>query len=200
MRPTDQPGTTVALRKFDVSSGKLDGGLQPQPWSKPQFTTAPGADQASAVVGPHPVLPRGFQMSSTRHELLLAVAITTTALLLAMGVSRAQDAAVVNPRTVHVKFENAEVRVLEAELPPNAREQLHSHPACVIYVITGGKARNHLANGATSEIELTAGQTIYREPTTHWSENIGNSAIHLILVELKSTGSVGPGSRKAAES
>ena len=124
-------------------------------------------------------------MSRTCHELFVAVALTSTAQLLGMGTSQAQDAAVVNPTTVHVKFENAQVRVLEAQLPPNASEQLHSHPACVLYVITGGKARNHLANGRTTDIELTAGETTYREPTTHWSENIGTTTIHLILVELK---------------
>jgi quercetin dioxygenase-like cupin family protein len=114
-----------------------------------------------------------------------AVAIAATAILLAPEGAWCQDAAAVNPTTVHVKLDNARVRVLEAELPPDAKEQLHSHPACAIYVIAGGKVRNHSADGKTSELELATGETIYREPTTHWAENIGKSTIHLVLVELK---------------
>ena len=98
----------------------------------------------------------------------------------------AQDPAVVNARTIHVTFENDRVRVLEATLPPGEKEQLHSHPAYVIYVITGGKVRNHSADGTVTESDLAAGATIYRDPLTHWAENIGKTTIHEILVELKS--------------
>ena len=52
-------------------------------------------------------------------------------------------------------------------------------------VIEGGKVRNHLADGKVVESELATGQTLYREPTTHWAENIGTTTIRLILVELK---------------
>ena len=52
-------------------------------------------------------------------------------------------------------------------------------------MIDGGKVRNHAADGATSETELASGSTLYRDPVTHWAENIGNTTIHLILVELK---------------
>ena len=44
----------------------------------------------------------------------------------------AQDPAVVNAKTIQVKFENDRVRVLEAKLQPGDKEALHSHPACVI--------------------------------------------------------------------
>jgi quercetin dioxygenase-like cupin family protein len=95
------------------------------------------------------------------------------------------DPAVVNAKTIHVKMENARVRVLEAELKPGDKEQLHSHPAYVIYVIAGGKTRNHMADGETKDTEMVTGDVIYREPLTHWAENIGTTTIRLILVELK---------------
>src|SRR5712675_148510 len=66
----------------------------------------------------------------------------------------AQDPALVNARTIKVKFENDRVRVLEAELPPGVKEQVHSHPAYVIYVLTGGKYRNYAADGRTTEGEF----------------------------------------------
>lgn len=95
------------------------------------------------------------------------------------------DPAIVNPKTIRVKMENARVRVLEAALEPGQKEQLHSHPASVIHVITGGRIRNHSADGKVSEAELVTGDTVYRDPITHWAENIGTTRIHLILVELK---------------
>jgi quercetin dioxygenase-like cupin family protein len=75
--------------------------------------------------------------------------------------------------------------VLEATLPPGAKEARHAHPAYVIYVLAGGKTRNHAADGTTTEAEFRTGQTIYREPLTHWAENIGATTIRLVLVELK---------------
>ncbi|HET9793030.1 MAG TPA: cupin domain-containing protein [Thermoanaerobaculia bacterium] len=100
--------------------------------------------------------------------------------------SRAQDAAVVNSRTVHVTLDNDRVRVFEAVLKPGDQEQPHSHPASLVYVIEGGKVRNHAANGAITEAELHPGDTSYREPiTTHWAENVGTTTIRLIVVEFK---------------
>jgi hypothetical protein len=63
---------------------------------------------------------------------------------------------------------------------------MHSHPAYVIYVIAGGRVRNHGADGKTNETVLETGAVLYRDPLTHWAENIGKTTIHLILVELKS--------------
>jgi quercetin dioxygenase-like cupin family protein len=110
------------------------------------------------------------------------------ALVLLLGgvlVANGQDPAVVNASTIRVKLENSRVRVLESNLPPGAKENLHSHPAYVIYVIQGGKIRNHAADGKTTESELVAGDVLYRDPITHWAENIGSTTIHLVLVELK---------------
>jgi quercetin dioxygenase-like cupin family protein len=96
-----------------------------------------------------------------------------------------QDPLVVNSKSIALKFENSKVRVLEATLKPGDKEKTHSHPAYVIYVIEGGKTRNHSVDGTVSEAEFKAGDVIYRDPLTHWAENIGNTTIKLELVELK---------------
>ncbi len=119
------------------------------------------------------------------NKLKAAARIVALLFLAGSASVRAQDPAVINAATIHVTLENNRVRVLEAKLPPGAKEKMHSHPAYVIYVIEGGKVRNHAADGATSESELVTGATLYRDPLTHWAENIGNTTIHLILVELK---------------
>jgi quercetin dioxygenase-like cupin family protein len=97
----------------------------------------------------------------------------------------AQDVAVVNSKTIRVRFENDRVRVLEAILPPGAREQVHSHPAYVIYVLAGGRYRNYAGDGKITEGTFQTGDVIYRDPLTHAAENIGDKPLHFILVELK---------------
>lgn len=101
------------------------------------------------------------------------------------SVTRSQDPLVVNSKTIALKLENPRVRVLEATLKPGDKEQTHSHPAYIIYVIEGGKFRNHAADGAVSDGEFKTGDVIYRDPVTHWAENIGDTTIRLVLVELK---------------
>jgi quercetin dioxygenase-like cupin family protein len=96
-----------------------------------------------------------------------------------------QDPAIVNAKTLKVTLDNPHVRVMEATLKPGDKEQMHSHPSYVVYVIDGGKVRNHGADGSTSESTFTPGQTIYRDPVTHWSENIGTTTIRTVVIELK---------------
>lgn len=102
-----------------------------------------------------------------------------------VAVTRAQDPLVVNSKTIALKLENSRVRVLEATLKPGDKEKTHSHPAYVIYVIAGGKVRTHGTDGSVADAEFKTGDVIYREPVTHWAENVGNTTIRLELVELK---------------
>lgn len=112
--------------------------------------------------------------------------IIALALVLTFAISAyAQDPAVVNAKTIKVRFENDRVRVLEANLPPGVKEQVHSHPAYMIYVLEGGRYRNYASDGKTTEGELKSGEVLFREPLTHAAENIGNTPMHMILVELK---------------
>jgi quercetin dioxygenase-like cupin family protein len=113
------------------------------------------------------------------------IAALAAAFLMLAGIAAAQDAAAVNPKTIHVTLDNDRVRVFEAKLEPGDKESLHSHPASIVYVIAGGRVRNHTPDGKTSEAEMKAGDTVYREPLTHWAENIGTTTLRLIVVELK---------------
>jgi quercetin dioxygenase-like cupin family protein len=102
-----------------------------------------------------------------------------------VATAQGQDPAVVNAKTIKVRFENDRVRVLEANLPPGVKEQVHSHPAYIIYVLEGGRYRNYASDGKVAEGELKAGEVLFREPLTHAAENIGDKPLHMILVELK---------------
>ncbi len=112
--------------------------------------------------------------------------------LLATGFTRGdarvvpeQDAAKVNAKFITVKVDNPRVRVFETTVKPGEKEALHSHPATVVYVIEGGKLRNHAPDGTVTEAELRSGDTLYRDPLTHWAENIGATTIRLVVMELK---------------
>ena len=107
------------------------------------------------------------------------------ALSFGVSLTQAQDPAIVNAKTIRVRFENDRVRVLEATLPPGVKEQVHSHPAYVIYVLEGGPYRNYASDGKVTEGELKTGEVLYRDPLTHAAENIGDKPLHMILVELK---------------
>src|SRR5437870_4072925 len=115
----------------------------------------------------------------------------TVALPILITRASAQDPAVVNSKTIKVKFENDRIRVLEATLPPGVKEQVHSHPAYVIYVLEGGLYRNYASDGKVTEGELKTGDVIYRDPLTHAAENIGDKPLHMILVELKGDSGAG---------
>ena len=121
-----------------------------------------------------------------RIYILIFVLLVTGLMRGDVSVAREQDPLTVNSKTIALKLENARVRVLEATLQPGDKEKTHSHPAYVIYVIAGGKVRTHATDGTVTDAEFKTGDVIYRDPVTHWAENIGNTTIRLVLVELKS--------------
>jgi len=117
-------------------------------------------------------------------------ALTFLILALTAITASAQDTLKVNPDGVKLLFENDRVRVLESVLKPGARENTHSHPRYVTYVIDAGTVRNH-RDGATSDYTFKNGEVLYRDPLTHWSENIGSTVNHVIMFELKDVNASG---------
>jgi quercetin dioxygenase-like cupin family protein len=97
----------------------------------------------------------------------------------------AQDAATVTPKVVKVKLENERVRVLEFLSEPGDKEGWHSHPAFVVYVVSGGTLRIQTPDGRSNDVEFNTGDVRWREPMIHATENIGRTPLHAILVELK---------------
>ena len=111
-------------------------------------------------------------------------ALTFFILALAAVAASAQDTLVVNSDGVTLKFENDRVRALEAVLKPGAKENTHSHPRYVTYAIAAATVRNH-RDGKTSDYTFKEGEVLYRDALTHWAENIGQTASHVIMFELK---------------
>src|SRR5256886_11016474 len=150
-----------------------------------------------------PSLQHANELKLTQQEAIvvpirsLIIFAITVALPVGLWVTPAyaQDPAIVNSKTIRVRFENDRVRVLEAILPPGTKEQVHSHPAYVIYVLAGGRYRNYAADGKITEGAFQTGDVIYRDPLTHAAENIGDKPLHFILVELKGEAGSSPSPR-----
>ena len=118
------------------------------------------------------------------HPFRIGLTVLGAALALCVS-ANAQDPAVVNAKTIRVKLDNPRVRVMEAALQPGDKEQLHAHPGYVVYVLEGGKVRNHTTDGKTNDTEFKAGEVYWRDPLTHWAENIGTTPVRFLLVEVK---------------
>ena len=120
-----------------------------------------------------------------RIYILVFVLLATGFVRSDASVNTVQDAAKVNAKYITVKIDNPRARVFESTLKPGEKESMHSHPATIIYVIEGGKFRNHAGDGTVTQLELRTGDVQYREPLTHWAENIGETTSRLVIVELK---------------
>ena len=97
-----------------------------------------------------------------------------------------QDPVILSPQYYTVKAQDERVRVLEYRLKPGQEEAMHSHPAYVIYFFGPANLRVTLGDGKTTDSSVTEGEVVVRDPLTHTVENIGNTELHALLVELKS--------------
>src|SRR5438874_9231299 len=98
---------------------------------------------------------------------LLAILCTTV---------HAQDPVKTSPQYYKVLLENDQVRVLEYRLKAGEKEPMHSHPTGVVYVLSGTKLKFSHSGGRTGrESCCCRGETIWRDPTTHAVENIGDT-------------------------
>ncbi len=79
----------------------------------------------------------------------------------------------------------ASVPVLEWRAAPGEKEGMHSHPAMVVYVLSGSKIRFSTPDGKSDERQSAPGTVIWSEPITHAAENLGPGDAHSILIELK---------------
>jgi quercetin dioxygenase-like cupin family protein len=121
------------------------------------------------------------------RRMLLGFLFATLALFFVTKTAAAQDVTTVagGKETHKVLIDNADVRVLDAHLPPGGKVAMHSHPANVTYFLTGAKFKVTTPDGKTVERDSTAGQARWSEAVTHAIENVGTNEVHLVQTELK---------------
>ena len=112
--------------------------------------------------------------------------IAVFGLILFAGAAVAQDPVPLYPQNYKVLLENDRVRVLDFQLKKGAKEDFHTHPAAVTYVIAPFKIRFTFPDGSTRIREAKAGDVFYGDALTHASENIGDTDAHGLLIEMKS--------------
>lgn len=94
------------------------------------------------------------------------------------------DPLVSNPDNYRLVFENDRVRVLEYEDVPGHVSTPHSHPDSVMITLSSFRRRLH-AGDRTRDVELPAGAVQWLSGQQHHGENTGDTATHVMFVELK---------------
>ncbi len=117
--------------------------------------------------------------------LILGIGFAGLGLVLVTGTALAQDPVKISPKMYKVLLENERVRVLEWRAKAGDKEPMHSHPAMVVYVLTGSTMRFTMPDGKSVERESRAGTAIWNEPQTHAGENLGPGEAHVLVIELK---------------
>jgi quinol monooxygenase YgiN/quercetin dioxygenase-like cupin family protein len=111
--------------------------------------------------------------------------LSLLALVLFAGAALAQDPVPLYPDNYKVLLENDVVRLLDFQLNKGAKENFHSHPAAVTYVLAPFKIRFSFPDGTTKIREAKEGDVFYGDALIHASENIGDTDAHGLLVEIK---------------
>ena len=98
------------------------------------------------------------------------------------------DPVVVSPDMYKVLLENQHVRVVEYEIPPGQKDNWHTHPAKVSYIVAGGSLRITPEQGESFIVEEKTGSTTWFEAVgKHFGENVGQTPVRIVFVEIKGT-------------
>jgi beta-alanine degradation protein BauB len=73
---------------------------------------------------------------------------------------------------------------MQVVFKPRDIAKMHHHPEHVIYVLSGGRMRM-TSEGKTDEMDLKTGSVVFMKAQNHEAENIGDSTIDLLVLELK---------------
>jgi hypothetical protein len=97
-----------------------------------------------------------------------------------------QDPVTTNPDLYRVVMENERVRVLEYRDTAGDRTTPHAHPDSVMVTLSSFERRLH-QGGRSADVTLDAGQVRWLDAQEHAGENIGETATHVVFIELKET-------------
>jgi hypothetical protein len=106
----------------------------------------------------------------------------------------AADPVCTDPDKYQVIFENDRVRVLEYRDLPGGKTLPHQHPDSVMYTLSAFQRRLHARQG-TRDVVMEPGHAHWLPAQTHSGENTGTTPTHVLFVELKDAGPIGPADR-----
>ncbi|MEO8575161.1 MAG: hypothetical protein ABI556_00610 [Gemmatimonadales bacterium] len=104
--------------------------------------------------------------------------------------ARSQQQADIDPVTVSadkykVLLENDRVRIVEYSIKPGERDQPHTHPSKVSYVVGGGSLRITLRDTSFISIDSTGEVSWRGRVPWHFAENVGVTPVRIVLFEVK---------------
>jgi quercetin dioxygenase-like cupin family protein len=96
-----------------------------------------------------------------------------------------QDPVVAPAYSVKLEFENDQIRVLRVHYPAHAKSPLHSHPGRAVVAVTASHLRVTTSDGNSREVQRHAGEVYWGDPVTHSAENLTDTPLETIEVEVK---------------
>jgi len=85
-----------------------------------------------------------------------------------------------------VLLDNERVKIVEIRLPAGEKLPMHTHSNYVAYIMNPARVRFTFPDGSTRVAEFAKGQATYSEGVTHEIENIGETDVLNLDIELKS--------------
>ena len=128
-----------------------------------------------------------------RHANICFMCIISVVFSSAMAQEQAQSIApvTVSPGMFTILLENEHVRVVTYRIEPGERDEWHTHPAKVSYVVSGGTLRITLDDGSSFVVEEESDTATWMDHVgRHYAENVGDSTVQIVLVEVKSVNEV----------
>jgi beta-alanine degradation protein BauB len=95
-----------------------------------------------------------------------------------------QHPTVTDPQFYRVVFENDRVRVVECRDTPGSRTRLHRHPDSVMITLSSFRRRLTIGD-RTVEVDRLPFEAGWLPEQWHVGENIGETATHMMFVEVK---------------
>lgn len=96
-----------------------------------------------------------------------------------------RDAVQVDPQHYTVELDTERVRVLRIRYGPREQSVMHTHPDAVGVGLTDFHVRFTFPDGTSQELQEQAGQPFWAPGGPHLPENLTETPIELLLLELK---------------
>lgn len=95
------------------------------------------------------------------------------------------DIVKIAPEQHAVLFENDTIRMLKVTVKPGDKVAMHTNPENVNYIMKAGTLEFTNPDGSKQRVDITEGQVIPAPVGSHAVENIGDSEVQTICIELK---------------
>ena len=116
----------------------------------------------------------------------LTLAFSTAAFAQSMAMEKGGAVQTAHQRTLTVLAENEKLQVIDVVYQPGDTGAASSKDGLVVYHLSAGTIERTFADGSKKVVTYKAGQTsIIAEKRPYSTKNIGKTAIHEIVVQLK---------------